>query len=279
MECVAFADSATKAVGDSLLSTLLDWTGPVTVLSASQDVANSFCTQRSRPFTRCAARAAWAPEPLPPMTASVESNILSVLSWQVQNQARKMHAFATVDLQADAAVFLMTRGLVNVSASDLRSSGRVTVVVANGAPAALIVPRALKDWFFAAWLKRHTQASQEMLDALLDAPLTLDAFHKDLAPAHALGTFQWLAAEHPDRLEMQDAELRPTEFAASALAAVSRTLASTVPVNDVTGSGTAWLFFALVAVAVVLGIGVVVGGVRGARAAPSALELRWRSVS
>jgi hypothetical protein len=179
---------------------------------------------------------------------------------------------------------LASRGLVNTEATHVfqrfQRQSSVVLLTANEAPAMLIVPEQHGLWFFQAWMQRHTQASQEMLDALLDQPLTLDAFHKDVASAHSLATFQWLSREFSDRVEIVEASLGPGEFAASALASRSAPLAAIdIPVNDVTGNGTAWVFFALVSAAIVLGIGVAVGGIRATKQGPSALEARWQHLA
>jgi len=287
MEVVVFADTPTKALGDSLLATLERWEGPVTVLCPHEAIADSFRTNRTKPFTRCVVNERWTSTPLPPMTASVESNILSVLTWQHEQQARKMLAFQSVAAapQSSIQLFLLaSRGLVNTEATQVfqrfQRQSSVVLLTANQSPAMLIVPEQHGSWLFEAWMQRNTQASQEMLDALLDQPLTLDAFHKDVASAHSLATFQWLARTFPNRLEIVDANLGPGEFAASALASVSAPLAAVdISVNDVTGNGTAWVFFALVAAAIVLGIGVAVGGIRAAKQTPSALETRWQYLS
>jgi len=287
MEAVVFADTPTKRVGDSLLTSLETWDGPVTLLCSQQDVADSFQANRDKPFTRCVVNSRWAPSPLPPMTASVESNILSVLTWQQEQQTRKMLAFQSVadTPQADLQLFLLaSRGIVNATPQDVlqrfHNTKTIIVLTAQQTPAFLIVPQCLGAWFFAEWIRRHTQASQEMLDSLLDTPLTLDAYHKEISTSHSVATFQWLAQHFSDRVVLQDVDLLPGEFAASALARAPQTpfvAATEIPVNDVTGTGTAWLFFALVAVVVVLGIGIAVGGVRASRA-PSALEARWNRI-
>jgi hypothetical protein len=305
MEVLVFADAPFKPVGDSLVSSLETWDGPVTLLTSRDDVAASFQAMRTKPFTRAFVNSRWAPLPLPPMTASVESNILSVLGWQHEQQAQKMLAFQSVadDPQGHTFVVLLSsRGLVNTTAFQVsqhfHKESRAVVLTSEQTPSLIVVPAADAPWFFAEWIQRHTQASQELLDALLDQPLTLDAYHKELSSSHALATFQWLALRFPDRVAVQPVDLMPGEFSASVLSRVvnpvqfsasnlsrvvspvqfsASTLASTsVPVNDVTGNATAWVFFALVAVALVLGLGVIVGGVRAARATPSPLESRWK---
>jgi hypothetical protein len=232
------------------------------------------------------------------MTASVESNIVSVLAWQHEQQTQKMLAFQSVAEDPQGHTFLVllaSRGLVNTTAFQVsqhfHTESRAIVLTSEQTPAMIVLPAAQAPWFFEQWLTRHAQASQEMVDALLDQPLTLDLYHKELSATHALATFQWLALRFPDKVAVQSVDLLPGEFSASVLsrvvspepfsAVLSRAgpvgLASTsVPVNDVTGNATAWVFFALVAVALVLGLGVLFGGVRAARATPSPLETRWK---
>jgi len=298
MEVLVFADAPFKPVGDSLLSSLESWDGPVTLLTSKDDVASAFEAMRTKPFTRVVVNSRWAPLALPLMTASVESNIVSVLAWQHEQQTQKMLAFQSVAEDPQGHTFLVllaSRGLVNTTAFQVsqhfHNESRAIVLTSEQTPAMIVLPAAQAPWFFEQWLTRHAQASQEMVDALLDQPLTLDLYHKELSATHALATFQWLALRFPDKVAVQSVDLLPGEFSASVLsrvvspepfsAVLSRAgpvgLASTsVPVNDVTGNATAWVFFALVAVALVLGLGVLFGGVRAARATPSPLETRWQ---
>lgn len=265
MEVVVFADTPTKPVGPSLLGTMIEWDGPVTLLAANAASADDFCAQRTKPFTRCLHDARWTAAPLPPMTPSVEGNILSVIGWQHELLAQKMQAFqkaARSPQSKHGMLFLLaSRGMrtSNVSSASqwFEDQDKVVILTAKGAASMLYVPTKHCDWFFDAWLLRQTQASQEMMDALLDQPLTMEGFQSELGPSHMLATFQFMASQTPDAVTIQNVDLQPAEFASSS---VQRLLESTpIPANDVTGTGIAWVFFALVTVVVVLGIGMAVG--------------------
>ena len=269
MEVVVFADTPTKPVGPSLLGTLVEWEGPATILTSSVATADDFCAQRTKPFTRCLQNTRWVPMPLPPMTLSVESNILSVLAWQHESLTQKMQAFQEAARNPQSSrgmLFLIaTRGLrdANVSAASewFQGHDKVVVLTAKGLAAMVYVPENQSTWFFDAWLHRQTQASQEMLDALLDQPLTMEGFQAELGPSHMLSTFQWMVAQFPDAVMIHDVDLQPAEFASSAMNRLVSQLqaANPIPVNDVTGTGAAWVFFALVTVVVVLGFGMAFG--------------------
>jgi hypothetical protein len=174
MEVVVFADTPTKAIGPSMLNTLVEWEGPATILTSNVDTANEFCTQRTKPFTRCLHNTRWVPLPLPPMTMSVESNILSVLAWQHESLAQKMQAFQeaarTPQSQHGMLCLISTRGLrnANVSAASewFHTQNKVVVLAAKGLAAMVYVPECKCAWFFDAWLHRQTQASQELMDAI-----------------------------------------------------------------------------------------------------------------
>jgi hypothetical protein len=138
---------------------------------------------------------------------------------------------------------------------------KVVVLTAKGQPAMVYVPTAQAEWFFDAWLHRQTQASQEMMDALLEQPLTMEGFQAEVGSSHMLSAFEWLSARNPSDVMLHNVDLQPAEFASSAVNRLVSQLQAVnpIPVNDVTGAGTAWVFFALVAVVVFLGLGMALG--------------------
>lgn len=262
MEVVVFADTPLKPVAQGMLDTLVHWDGPLTVLTSSSETADTFRAQRTKPFTRVLQRRQWSPDPLPPMTLSVEHNLLSVLEWKSDWLIKKMKAFQEVahTPQSQSMLFLLsTHGIrsadfVSVS-KKLHQSSKCVVLTGSDAPVFVFCPADKATWFFETCLQHQAQSSQDLFDALSDAPLTRDVLQTTNV---SLSTFQGMASETPEWVEVHDVKLAPSEFGASAVSRFASAY-NPIPVNATGGTGTAWLFFGLVAVSAVFGVGMTVG--------------------
>ena len=255
----------------SLSDTLVDAPFAVTVCTPSEIIAQSFLRQRIRPFTRALSNAAWSLQPIPPQTQSVETNFLQIFSWRQDRVKKRLEAFLTALQTPQRSVCLLMLSSHGLRIPQQGSSVESWLVsqkkpyVFQGPKGELhmiSLPSAVAHDFVGAWLRRHEQETQEMIDELPVMPLTLQVFQEKLQPregggvlervAHDLGLlveFQTLSDGGANSLMSLAAQRSTALQESQSILAASLVPASTGPTVG------AWVFFGVVCAVLLIGVG------------------------
>ena len=290
MEVVVFQEGAVNVLKNPMLQTLTEAPFAVTLCTGSDDLAQAFLAERTKPFTRAVADPQWLPDPLPVATTSVETNFVQVLAWRQDMSKRRMQAFvkASVDPQVRGMLFLLTaRGLrvpqtwTSVFDWMLKQDRIMLFSDSAGNVHAVFAPAQHASWFWTQCVQRYHQFAQEMLDELAQMPLTMQVFQQRVMPQESGAVFAQMAQAFPRKVLTHVLQMTETDTAASLIQNLSselgfssfessfashemvafaasdglQSLSSSVPSSSTSPTPGAWVFFGFIVAILVVGVG------------------------